>query len=109
MSWRSTERPKGSPLQPHLIAGDPTAEGGRRVLFSSGGDARAKAERTLISRIKKAEPCRFLGLCSRRIAEAREVAGEFLAEFRVFWPGSGERPYRTPSSSATWLAVTGLP
>ena len=31
-------------LQPHLISGDPTAEGGRRVLFYSGDDARAKAE-----------------------------------------------------------------
>lgn len=31
-------------LQPHLIAGDPAAEGGRRVLFLSGDDAGAKAE-----------------------------------------------------------------
>lgn len=31
-------------LQPHLIAGDPGAEGGSRVLFYSGDDARAKAE-----------------------------------------------------------------
>jgi predicted dinucleotide-binding enzyme len=31
-------------LQPHLISGDPAAEGGRRVLFYSGDDARAKAE-----------------------------------------------------------------
>lgn len=31
-------------LPPHLIAGEPTAEGGRRVLFYSGDDARAKAE-----------------------------------------------------------------
>lgn len=31
-------------LQPHLLAGDPTAEGGRRVLFYSGDDQRAKAE-----------------------------------------------------------------
>jgi predicted dinucleotide-binding enzyme len=31
-------------LQPHLIAGDPRAEGGRRVLFYSGDDARAKAD-----------------------------------------------------------------
>lgn len=30
-------------LQPHLVAGDPRAEGGRRVLFFSGDDARAKA------------------------------------------------------------------
>jgi hypothetical protein len=30
-------------LQPHLVAGDPRAEGGRRVLFYSGDDARAKA------------------------------------------------------------------
>jgi predicted dinucleotide-binding enzyme len=31
-------------LQPHLLSGDPAAEGGRRVLFYSGDDARAKAE-----------------------------------------------------------------
>jgi predicted dinucleotide-binding enzyme len=31
-------------LQAHLVAGDPHAEGGRRVLFYSGDDARAKAE-----------------------------------------------------------------
>lgn len=31
-------------LQPHLLAGDPAAEGGRRVLFYSGDDSRAKAE-----------------------------------------------------------------
>lgn len=31
-------------LQPHLLSGDPAAEGGRRVLFFSGDDARAKAE-----------------------------------------------------------------
>jgi 8-hydroxy-5-deazaflavin:NADPH oxidoreductase len=31
-------------LQPHLVAGDPRAEGGRRVLFYSGDDAKAKAE-----------------------------------------------------------------
>lgn len=31
-------------LQPHLVAGDPRAEGGRRVLFYSGDDAPAKAE-----------------------------------------------------------------
>jgi predicted dinucleotide-binding enzyme len=31
-------------LQAHLIASDPAAEGGRRVLFYSGDDARAKAE-----------------------------------------------------------------
>lgn len=31
-------------LQPALLAGDPQAEGGRRVLFYSGDDARAKAE-----------------------------------------------------------------
>lgn len=30
-------------LQPHLVFGDPAAEGGRRVLFFSGDDARAKA------------------------------------------------------------------
>ncbi|MGH8807206.1 MAG: NADP oxidoreductase, partial [Noviherbaspirillum sp.] len=29
-------------LQPHLVSGDPAAEGGRRVLFFSGEDARAK-------------------------------------------------------------------
>jgi predicted dinucleotide-binding enzyme len=31
-------------LQPHLLSGDPGAEGGRRVLFYSGDDAGAKAE-----------------------------------------------------------------
>jgi len=31
-------------LRPLLISGDPTAEGGRRVLFYSGDDVRAKAE-----------------------------------------------------------------
>lgn len=31
-------------LQPHLVAGDPAAEGGQRVLFLSGDDAGAKAE-----------------------------------------------------------------
>ena len=31
-------------LQPHLLSGDPTAEGGRRVLFYSGDNAKAKAE-----------------------------------------------------------------
>ncbi len=31
-------------LQPHLLAGDPRAEGGRRVQFYSGDDAAAKAE-----------------------------------------------------------------
>lgn len=31
-------------LQPHLVSGDPRAEGGQRVLFYSGDDARAKAE-----------------------------------------------------------------
>ncbi|WP_043363474.1 NADPH-dependent F420 reductase [Belnapia sp. F-4-1] len=31
-------------LQPELVAGDPAAEGGRRVLFLSGDDADAKAE-----------------------------------------------------------------
>jgi len=31
-------------LQPSLLAGDPQAEGGRRVLFLSGEDAAAKAE-----------------------------------------------------------------
>lgn len=31
-------------LQAHLLASDPAAEGGRRVLFFSGDDARAKAE-----------------------------------------------------------------
>ncbi|HET9396296.1 MAG TPA: hypothetical protein VFO36_09590 [Nitrospiraceae bacterium] len=31
-------------LQPHLVAGDPRAEGGKRVLFYSGDDLHAKAE-----------------------------------------------------------------
>jgi predicted dinucleotide-binding enzyme len=31
-------------LQAHILAGDPKAEGGRRVLFYSGDDAHAKAE-----------------------------------------------------------------
>jgi 8-hydroxy-5-deazaflavin:NADPH oxidoreductase len=31
-------------LLPHLLAGDPRAEGGRRVLFMAGDDAEAKAE-----------------------------------------------------------------
>ena len=31
-------------LQPHLVAGDPASEGGKRVLFYSGDDAAAKAE-----------------------------------------------------------------
>ena len=31
-------------LQPHLLSGDPRAEGGRRVLFYSGDDAGSKAE-----------------------------------------------------------------
>ncbi|MGV6477395.1 NADPH-dependent F420 reductase [Azotobacter vinelandii] len=31
-------------LQPHLLSGDPQAEGGQRVLFYSGDDARAKSE-----------------------------------------------------------------
>lgn len=31
-------------LQPHLVSGDPAAEGGRRVQFFSGDDARAKAQ-----------------------------------------------------------------
>ena len=31
-------------LQAHVLAGEPRAEGGRRVLFYSGDDARAKAE-----------------------------------------------------------------
>jgi len=39
-------------LPPPLLAGDPQAEGGRRVLFYSGDDARAKAEvGTLIERL----------------------------------------------------------
>lgn len=39
-------------LQPHLIVGDPTAEGGQRVLFYSGDDARAKSiVGTLIDRL----------------------------------------------------------
>ncbi|NRP70492.1 Pyrroline-5-carboxylate reductase [Ensifer psoraleae] len=31
-------------LQPHLVSGNPNAEGGRRVLFFSGDDVAAKAE-----------------------------------------------------------------
>lgn len=31
-------------LQPHLVSGDPTGEGGRRVLFYSGDDAAAKSD-----------------------------------------------------------------
>lgn len=31
-------------LQPHLISDDPKSDGGRRVLFYSGDDAKAKAE-----------------------------------------------------------------
>ena len=31
-------------LLPHLLAGDPRAEGGRRVLLMAGDDAAAKAE-----------------------------------------------------------------
>lgn len=31
-------------LQPQLLAGDPTSDGGRRVLFFSGDDSRAKAD-----------------------------------------------------------------
>lgn len=31
-------------MLPHLLAGDPSAEGGRRVLFLAGDDADAKAE-----------------------------------------------------------------
>lgn len=31
-------------LQPHLVSGDPKAEGGRRVLLYSGDDAHAKAQ-----------------------------------------------------------------
>lgn len=31
-------------MLPHLVAGDPRAEGGRRVLFMAGDDAAAKAE-----------------------------------------------------------------
>lgn len=39
-------------LQPHLLSGDPRAEGGRRVLFYSGDDAQSKAEvGTLIDRL----------------------------------------------------------
>jgi 8-hydroxy-5-deazaflavin:NADPH oxidoreductase len=39
-------------LQPHLLSGDPHAEGGRRVLFYSGDDGAAKAEvRALIDRL----------------------------------------------------------
>lgn len=35
-------------LLPHLLAGDPRAEGGRRVLFMAGDDAAAKAELSAI-------------------------------------------------------------
>jgi predicted dinucleotide-binding enzyme len=39
-------------LQAHVLAGDPRAEGGRRVLFYSGDDVTAKAEvGTLIERL----------------------------------------------------------
>lgn len=39
-------------LQPHLLSGDPSSEGGRRVLLFSGDDAGAKAEiGALIDRI----------------------------------------------------------
>ncbi len=39
-------------MLPHLVAGDPRAEGGRRVLFMAGDDAAAKAEiGALIDRI----------------------------------------------------------
>jgi predicted dinucleotide-binding enzyme len=39
-------------ILPHLVAGDPRAEGGRRVLFMAGDDAAAKAEiGALIDRI----------------------------------------------------------
>lgn len=39
-------------LQPHLLSGDPRAEGGRRVLFLAGDDAQAKANVSqLISRL----------------------------------------------------------
>ncbi len=39
-------------LQPHLLSGDPGAEGGRRVLFYSGDDASSKAEvRAIIDRL----------------------------------------------------------
>lgn len=31
-------------LQPHLISGDPSSEGGRRVLFFSGDDSGAKEQ-----------------------------------------------------------------
>lgn len=31
-------------LQPHLLAGDPTSDGGRRVLFYSGDDTNAKGQ-----------------------------------------------------------------
>ncbi len=31
-------------LQPHLLAGDPSSEGGRRLLFQAGDDGAAKAE-----------------------------------------------------------------
>lgn len=39
-------------LQPHLLAGDPTSDGGRRVLFYSGDDTNAKEQvGTLIQRL----------------------------------------------------------
>ncbi|OUM00014.1 NADPH-dependent F420 reductase [Variovorax sp. JS1663] len=39
-------------LQPHLLSGDPRAEGGQRVLFLAGDDAQAKANVSqLISRL----------------------------------------------------------
>ncbi len=39
-------------LQPRLIEGDPRSEGGRRILFVSGDDARAKAQvNALIERL----------------------------------------------------------
>ena len=39
-------------LQPHLLSGDPRAEGGSRVLFYSGDDARSKADvGSLISKL----------------------------------------------------------
>jgi predicted dinucleotide-binding enzyme len=39
-------------ILPHLVAGDPRAEGGRRMLFMAGDDSAAKAELgALIDRI----------------------------------------------------------